>query len=115
MLARSETTDGTEKVKSSEIEKRINAKAMKDLLKGYRSADSDIDQIRLRRDGVVDKIIEKFHVNTKMLGWIKQLDKMTPEKLADNLDDFLHMLDVSGLKDRADSAQRLPIEDGAGE
>jgi len=115
MLARGEATDGTEQAKGSEVEKKINAVAMKKLLKDYRSADSDIDQLRLRRDGVVDKVIEKFNVNTKMLGWIKQLDKMTPEKLADNIDDFLHMFDVSGLRERAESAQRLPMEAEAGE
>ena len=49
-----------------------------------------------------------------MFGWIRQLDRMSPEKLNDNLADLEYMLDASGLNERAKNAQRLPIEDRGG-
>ena len=49
-----------------------------------------------------------------MLSWIRQLAKMPAEKLADKLAHFEYLLDISGLADRAKSAQRMDLgDDGA--
>jgi hypothetical protein len=43
------------------------------------------------------------------------LDRLSPEKLADFMEHFDHYFEASGLEERANSAQRLPMGDGAGE
>jgi hypothetical protein len=91
--------------------KRINAKACKALLKDLRSGQDDIDEVKGSMGGKVNAAIEKYNLNKKMFGWIRQFDRMTPERLADNYDDFLHLMDVSGLAERAKQAQRLALEE----
>jgi len=108
MLAK--TGDTTEQATADEIQKRISPTAIKKLLKDLRSRQDDIDNISGQMGQAVAKATEKVNLNRKMFGWIRQLDRMPPEKLAVNIDDFMHMLDISGLNERAASAQRLPIE-----
>lgn len=115
MLARTTANDATEAATADELEKKIPAKVLKDYLKAARTCTGEIDTIRDKLGKATGKLSEKYTVNSKMLGWIKQLDKMPAEKLADNLADLEYMLDVSGLNDRAKSAQRLPIEEAGGE
>lgn len=110
MLAKNE--QATENATAVEVEKKISGAKLKALLKAQRSGQDDIDEIKGKMGKPVAEAVEKYNLNTKMFGWIKQLDRMAPERLADNIDDFLHMLDASGLSDRAKTAQRLPIEDG---
>lgn len=111
MLAKSGDTQeqGTEAVRPSEVQQKISAPALKKLLKLLEAKQEKIDELTGEIGGEIAKIVEKKNVNKKMLGWIRQLNRMTPEKLADNLDDFNDMLDKSGLNDRAASAQRLPM------
>ena len=45
----------------------------------------------------------------------KSLDKLEPEKLAETMDHLEYYLDVGGLEDRRQSAQRLPMGDQPGE
>ena len=66
------------------------------------------------KNGAVAAVTEKYHLDKKMLSWIRQLAKMSPETLADKLAHFEYLLDVSGLNDRAKSAQRLGLGDEGG-
>lgn len=54
----------------------------------------------------------RHNFNRKAFNTIRMLDKMEPEKLADFIDEFEYMFDVSGLKKRAESVQRLALDDG---
>jgi hypothetical protein len=110
MLAKNE--DGTEQVKGSETEKKIPPRVLQKYLKDMTSHQGRIDEVRGEMGSLTEKTNEKYTVNKKAMGWIKQLWKMTPEKLADVLDDLNYMLDASGLNDKASSAQRLPMGDG---
>ena len=68
------------------------------------------------RERVADiaAVTEKYHLDKQMLGWVRQLLRMSPEKLADKLAHFEYLCDISGLTDRAKSAQRLGLGDEGG-
>jgi len=91
-------------------DRRISAGKLKKLMSECRSATADMDELRSGIGGKISAAVEKENLNKKMFGWIRQLDNMTPEKLAANLDDFNHMLDISGLNARAASAPRLRLD-----
>jgi len=104
--------DGTEQATGDEVVKVINKTQLTKLLKGLSHHQDAIDEIKGKMGGSVNAAVETYHVDKKMLGWIRQLYAMKTEKLAYHLDNFYHMLDVSGLSAKAESVQRLPIEGG---
>lgn len=57
--------------------------------------------------------VERFGTNRKALGIIRTLNRMEPEKIADFLDHFDYMLDISGIEERAAAVQRLPVGEAA--
>lgn len=90
----------------------IAEKDLNTLLKRCRSAKNEMDEIN---GGLREKIAyakEKSHLHTGAFGTIRKLDRMEPEALAEWLDHFNHMLDVSGLQARAEQVQALDLEDG---
>lgn len=107
--------DGTEQVTAAEVEKNIPPKKLKELLNNLDRAQEDIDELRGGMGGVMTAAVEKYHLDKKMIGWIRQLRRLSAEKLADKLAKFNYYLDASGLSDKAKSAQRLPLDEEAGE
>jgi hypothetical protein len=105
---------GHEQVTEREIQKQIPPKRFKDLLKTLDRSQDEIDEIKGAMGGAVAAVTEKYHLDKKMLSWIRQLAKMSPETLADKLAHFEYLLDISGLSDRAKSAQRLGLGDDEG-
>jgi hypothetical protein len=103
--------DGTEQVTSGETEKVISGPKLKRLLKNQRTGQDDMDSIRGRMGSEIALAVEKDNLDKKMFGWIKQLDRMSPEKLAYHLPNLLYMLDVSGINDRAEEAPKMPLND----
>ena len=115
MLAKTgDNPEGTEQATSADVEKKIPPRVLQKLMKDIRIGQDDIDSVRGTMGSAVAKATEKYSFNKKMFGWIRQLDRMSPEKLNDNLADHEYMLDASGLNERAKNAQRLPIEDRGG-
>ena len=102
--------DGTEQVPGSEVEKMISASKLKKLLKEQRAGQIDMDEIRGSMGSAIATAVEKDNLDKKMFGWLKQLDRMTPEKLAYHLPNLFYMIDASGIGDRAQQAQKLALE-----
>lgn len=113
-----------EAVKGSEVTGMITKSVLASLLaldKRTKKAQSELSGEIGQK---VADAVERFGTNRKALATIRALNRMEPEKLADFLDHFDYMLDISGLEDRAAAVQRLPMgdtpaeaddEDGAGE
>lgn len=62
--------------------------------------------------------VENEHLHKKAFSFVRSADRMEPAELADYLDHIELYLDMTGLKERAESAPRLPIqsaEDSEGE
>ena len=116
MLSKTPATevDQTEAAKPSEVQKKVPATALKKYLKDMRAGQSDVDEVSGRMGQLTSNLTNKYSVNRQALSLIKRLDKKEPEKLADFLDDFLYMLDISGLSDRAKTAPRLLGDEGSG-
>ena len=102
--------DSTEQVSGSEVEKMISASKLKKLLKEQRAGQNDMDEIRGSMGNAIATAVEKDNLDKKMFGWLKQLDRMTPEKLAYHLPNLFYMIDASGIGDRAQQAQKLALE-----
>ena len=90
-----------------ETRRVIPAKKLKELLKGQFSAKEELDEIRGGAANAVKQAQEKWGFNSRAFRVINSLWRLSPEKLADFMDDFLYMYDASGLADRAKSAPRL--------
>jgi len=103
--------DRTEDATGSEVTKMISGTKLKKLLRDQRTGQDSMDEIRGTMGNAVKQVVEKDNLDKKMFGWVKQLDRMTPEKLAYHLPNFLYMLDASGLSARAEDAKKLPLGD----
>jgi len=99
-----------EAVKSSDVTGMITAKALENILKLDKRTKNAQAELAGELGAEIGKAVEKYGTNRKALGVIRQLNRMEPEKLADFLDHFDYMLEVSGIEKRAESVQRLPME-----
>lgn len=81
---------------------------LKSLLKSARSTKESLNDISSAYGEEVRAAVDKKNLHKKAFGHIRQLDAMTPEKLADYMEHFDYMFEKSGLEERAASAQRLP-------
>jgi phosphatidylserine/phosphatidylglycerophosphate/cardiolipin synthase-like enzyme len=81
---------------------------VRELLNVNRSASDNMDEIRSALGGTMQDAYQNHSVHKKAFGWIKQMDKMSAEKLHDLMGHFLYYYNVSGLKQRAESAPRMP-------
>ena len=105
---------GHEQVTEREMQKQVPAKRFKELLGKLSRGQDEIDEIKSAMGGDISAVTEKYHLDKQMLGWVRQLLRMSPEKLADKLAHFEYLCDISGLTDRAKSAQRLGLGDEGG-
>ena len=111
MLARNED-DGTEKVKASEVTKAISKTKFNKLLKSQRAAQGDMDEIRGNMGAEMKAAVEKDNLDKKMFGWVKQLDRMSPEKLAYHLPNLMLYIEHADLEKRAAEAPPLDMSEG---
>lgn len=88
---------------------------IRSLLTSSRSATENMNEIKDSLGGQISDAVENHGLQKKAFGWIKQLDRMSPEKISDVMTHFLYYFDVSGLRERAASAQRLPMGDDPNE
>lgn len=111
-----EKTEKTEKkpaaqrtaVKPSEASAMISASKLKSLLSEGRKMAEKTSEAAGEFGSMLKAAVEKNGLNKTAFGWIRRLDKMEPEKLANVLDHFDYYLDISGIEKRADQVQRLP-------
>lgn len=104
--------DGGEQVKASEVQKMISGPALKKLMSAKRSATQDVAEINGSLGSEIKEAVKNKRVHKKALAMIFALDRLEPEALSNLMDHFEYYYDVSGLKKRADSVQRLPMEEG---
>lgn len=83
---------------------------LKNLLSKNRTAQEAINEIKDSLGGIMTDATQNRHLDKTAWGWLKKLDKMSPEKMHDTVSSFLWYFQASGLKSRADAAQRLPLE-----
>ncbi len=105
----------TEAAKPGEVLKMIPGKALASILALDKRTKTAQSELAGELGAKIANACETYGTNRKALGVIRQLNRMEPEKLADFLDHFDYMLDVSGLEKRAEAVQRLPMGDGPGE
>lgn len=104
-----------EKVKPSEAIGVCPEGKLKSLLTSARSTTKDVASLTGSLREKIAYAVENNHLHTKAFGVVRTLDRMEPEKLADFLDHFEHYMEVSGLNERAKSAQRLQFGPGGEE
>lgn len=95
--------------------KVISGVKLKQLLAADRRADHDIGELVGQRGEAIAQAVEKHNLNKRVYGIIKKLDRLPPEKLKIDLDDLEHMLDASGLRERAESAPSFDDVAAAGD
>lgn len=99
----------TDAVKPSEVLTMITPKVLASILALDKRTKTAQSELAGELGQKIASACERFGTNRKALGVIRQLNRMEPEKLADFLDHFDYMLDVSGLEKRAGDVQRLPL------
>ena len=103
--------------KATEVEAiQIGKSKLKTLLSTARSTYREQHRVGGELGQAIANAVENDHLHRKAFSFIRAADRMEPEELADYLDHIELYLDMSGLKERAESAPRLQIEgNGAGE
>jgi hypothetical protein len=99
----------TEPVRSSEVRQQIAPTKLRELMRSARTANKDMQEIAGTLGAEVKAAVEKHHLHRKAFSVCKTADRMEPEKLLEFLDSLDYYLDVSGLRKRAESAQRLAL------
>lgn len=107
------TAPKTEPAKPSEVRRMIPQPALRTLLNTCKRLSGKASEITGELGQEISTAANRHNFNRKAFNVIRMLDKMEPEKLADFVDEFAYMMDVSGLDKRAASVQRLDIDDGA--
>lgn len=115
MVKKSKEDIGEEQRDDTGPIKRISATKIKELLKETRGAQSEIDEISGEMGSSIKSAVETHGLNRKIFGWIRQLDRMEPEKLAMMLDDFDDYVIKAGLRARAKSAPSFDSANDQGE
>lgn len=107
--------DTSQPAQTARPERAPSERKVKDLLRLNRTASENMDEIRSSLGGTMADAVENHGLHKKAFGWVKQLDKMSPEKIHDLMQHFGYYYDVSGIRARAESAPRLPATGGPGE
>ncbi len=93
--------------------KAITGKQLKALLAECRGYKNDMDEIAGNMGSAIKEAVDKKKLDKKMFNWVRQLDKMEPEKLAMHLANLDYYLDISGLIARAKTAPSFDDSVGA--
>jgi hypothetical protein len=90
----------------------ISASKLKSLLNSAQKASEDCSEITGALGEEIKAAIEKHHLHRKAFNAVKGLMSWSPEKLREFKDHFDYYWEASGLEKKADSAPRLPMDDG---
>lgn len=82
------------------------------LLKQCKSAGKQTAEINGSLREKIAYAVDKKHLHKKAFATVRSLDKMEAEDLAAFFDHFDHYCDVSGLRERAESAPALELDEG---
>lgn len=106
------TTPATSAPVPRRVPERATSRAkVRSLLALNRTATENLSEVRDALNGAMTDAVQNHHLMKGPFGWIKKLDKMSPEKIRDWVDGFLYYYEVSGIEERANSAPRLPIDE----
>ena len=109
MLAKNEEKTGTQQ------ERQISAAKLKKLVKAREGARKQTSEINGGIGDMVADAIEKDNLDKVAFAMACRLDRMSPEKLWVTLPALLYYIDELGLKEKAESAPPLPVEEETGE
>lgn len=98
--------------KGSDLTKVISGNKLKKLMASKRAATKDASEINGQIGSEIKSAIENDNLHRGAFSFICRLDRMEPEALRNFMDHFEYLYDASGLKKRADSVMRMPLEDG---
>ena len=98
-----------ESVKPSEVLTMIPAGPLNSILALDKRTKTQQSELAGELGQKISAACERYGTNRKALGMIRTLNRMEPEKVADFLDHFDYLLDVSGIEKRAEAVQRLPL------
>ena len=90
--------------------KAISGAKMKKLMALRRRTKQDVDTINGEFGSELKAAYEADNLHRGAANWIFRLDRLEPEALREWMDNFEYLLDVSGLKKRAESVMRMPLE-----
>lgn len=110
-MAKPVAEDSTENVTAEEVKRPISGGKLKEVLKARRQAREDRKSINDNLATKVGEVVgDKLYLDRVMFPVVEKLFNMKDERLAYHLDNLMHMLDVSGISDRAKKVGRLPID-----
>jgi hypothetical protein len=112
MARKPKKTKTTEAATESDVRPAISQRKLRELMSSARKAQNNISEISGGLGSEIKLAVEKNHLHRKAFRIIVQADRMEPEKLADFFDCLDHYRDISGLNERAASAERLPMPEG---
>lgn len=100
------------KPSATQARQAINKTVLQNILETDKRVKNRQSQLAGELGQEIAAAVKRFGTNRKALNLIRQLNRMEAEDVALFLDDFDHMLDISGIEDRADAVQRLPLAGG---
>lgn len=114
VLRKAEAEDGGE---TTEKARKVPSSAkLKSLLASGRKMQESVDDLTTEHGTEVREAVKKHGLDKKVFGWIKQMDRMEPEKLKLTLENLALYVDSSGLQARADKATaNLALAEGGEE
>ena len=98
--------------KAIQAEGMTPARKLNALLASARKAYKDQRSISGEHGAEIKEAAEHDHLHKKAFGYVKALDRMEPEKLADFFAHFDYYCDATGLRKRAGAVMRMPLDDG---
>jgi len=105
----------TEAATVTEAIKMIPAKKLAALMASGRKSYQETRSISGEFGAEVKEAAENDHLHKKAFAVTRSLDRMEPEKLTDFFAHFDYYCDSTGLRKRAGSVMRMPLNDGPGE
>ena len=102
-MARPKKGGGSSKTPPAKIARKVADEAtVKNLLRRCKTKANEAASATGELREMIANAVEKKHLHAKAFGWIRQLDKMENEKIAEVLDHFDHYRDVAGIDKRAE-------------
>lgn len=98
--------------KTLQAEGMTPARKLNALLASARKAYKEQRSISGEHGAEIKEAAEHDHLHKKAFGYVKALDRMEPEKLADFFAHFDYYCEATGLRKRAGAVIRMPLDDG---
>lgn len=100
-----------EAAKPSEVRKAISKNKLRALLASAKKTKADVDEIVGGHRSEIATAVENHYLHKKAFAITKSLNRLEPENLRETLDCLDHYLDISGLRERAESAPAMTFEE----